>query len=787
MKNIYVLLFLLSFHWALGQDCSIKTPLGSTIETYDWKQEQFDFWIKGCGLRHPYSPFWSDGNYNPNIRHLYGPPDDDDGSWVRDYEPKDGWELLYKHFGTQAKPAEVPVLMLYNRYESNIRLFFYLTPKAEYGGAEIQLFFNSNKIESALLNYVAQPQKALDDFRKGMIVHLPNEYENGAGGDNCEGYWILGDIPVAYDPCTCHNSTVLKMSPFLVDSATISLDINGGGTITQIASGGSYSSTSHTSVLQNISNAVNGAVAKGAKTAKTLQGFYNTANAIATTFDLIEFGNDAGSYDSNKSIVDDGVSSVKAKVAAQAAIDDIDERKKKAMPGLPKWMTSLPKIGVALGIIDFIIGGGKSGSKPKPTSFEADLNFKAKGKIITPSPYTSTRLRVPGAKSSPNPLEEEVPIYDNTLGIFTLLETPKVKKNYEGYLDDDQAGEPIWVEDEMQIQLAESIKYAVNPASGLVLDNIVFRFVLKGYDIDQNYYPDGHNSSPLDKIVNLNGGTDNYYLSPILSSGCIEEYVLDLYSAHEQSYSSFDYPEVFLEVDAILSQNSDLTINPLYDANADKVFIRQRYRVKTVGGEINDVANLGQIKSHEVIGDLVLTEDMTIYAWSTIEITGTIITNGHKLTVIAGNEITGNISDLPDGVDLIIGNPAGCGGSVPAQTTEQIDTFCTGDKYNPVVAQPSYPFNEGMNQEKPSKSYLSISPNPFQDFFKVTYSLAEEKEVIGFLYNTLGERVKEVRLEGGETEKELIVDCADLGTGIYFLTIQTESDLKTVKLMKQAE
>jgi len=755
MKYIYVLLFLMTFQWGFGQECNatIKTPLGSTIDIFDWRQEKFDFWIKGCGLRQPYSPFWSNGNYNPNVRHLYGPSADDDGSWVRDYRPEDGWELLYKHFGTQAKPAEVPALMLYNRYESNIRLFFYLTPKKAYGGGgRIKMFFQDT-IKSALLNYVAQPQKALDNFRKNMVAYMPVKYENGAGGDDCEGYWIFGEIPVAYDPCTCYYPSAFIVSPSLGDPSTITLDITGGGTITQVAAQGSSKVASHTSVLQNL----NGVVAKGAKTAKTLQGYYRFIEKLASSYSLISSGPTVG-----------------------------NEGKKKEF-GFPKWMKDIPKFGTALGIIEFIVGGGKSsgGAKPKPTSFETDLNFKAIGK--TQHSYTSTKVRVPGAKSSPNSLEEGTPVYDNTLGIFTLLETPVALRrpiagqNVSSGDFNTPFGHRFKIEDEL--------KYVVNPASGLVLEDISFRYVFKRKEkiglplsVLNNEINQG---VKLDKLVNNESNAKTYF-TPYVPLCYLDNYVFDIF----ETFGSFLLPldqdfELFLELNVVLEQNSDLGVNPLYSSGASKVFLRHRYEVPVVSTPfpIDDIYELQNIASHITVSNLTLDVDKTIQAWSTVKILGDIVTNGHELTIIAGAEILGNVSNLPSDVDLIIGNPdvGGCE-LVIEQTATQVKDFCTSYKYEPVAAQ-----NPEAEQQQESNSYLSISPNPFQNYFKVTYRLAEDQEVTGLLYNILGEVVKEVRLMGGDVDNELIVECADFSTGIYFLTIQTESDLKTVKLMKKPE
>ena len=311
-----------------GQDhCSatINTQLGSTVNEWDWRQDAFTVFRTGfCGEELIPSPFRGTvPNYN--IEHLYSIT-----TGFYDYEPSDGWELLYKRFGTEQNPTEAPpIFILYNRYESNVRIFFYINSDEDYNQAKIFLEFDQGDgVESALLAYIDHPEVALDQFKKELRATIPNRMVNGNGSNECDSYWLFADIPVAYDPCTCDRKLELDIVPILTDFQTINLTIEGGGTITQIVSGGVSGSPSHTSVLSTL----NGAAAKGAKTAKTLQKFYGTVENLASFYDLVNLAGSAYSYKENEDIIADGVSSSDEKDKAQKDIDKVDKRKKRLFP-----------------------------------------------------------------------------------------------------------------------------------------------------------------------------------------------------------------------------------------------------------------------------------------------------------------------------------------------------------------------------------------------------------------------------------------------------------------------
>lgn len=101
--------------------CTQYTELGSTVSLWDWRAPSYDIVYKGSNNTSPTflttpSPFYTTG---VNINHLAfaanGP---------RDYEPADGWELLYRNLGTAENPVNEPSFALYNRLDGRIVSYF---------------------------------------------------------------------------------------------------------------------------------------------------------------------------------------------------------------------------------------------------------------------------------------------------------------------------------------------------------------------------------------------------------------------------------------------------------------------------------------------------------------------------------------------------------------------------------------------------------------------------------------------------------------------------------------
>lgn len=79
---------------------------------------------------------------------------------------------------------------------------------------------------------------------------------------------------------------------------------------------------------------------------------------------------------------------------------------------------------------------------------------------------------------------------------------------------------------------------------------------------------------------------------------------------------------------------------------------------------------------------------------------------------------------------------------------------------------------------------LQVSPNPSCGYAIVTYSLQEQSKVTFTITNTLGQIVyKKIKVCNlGENQEE--IDLSDFSSGVYLITLQTSSEQKTIKVIK---
>jgi hypothetical protein len=85
---------------------------------WDWRAEEFTVYLpsgQGGVPNTLVSPFF-DQNGNVNTFYL-------SNAIEKDFEPEDGWELLYRKFGSMQQGVTTPYFMLYNRYTGTIRVF----------------------------------------------------------------------------------------------------------------------------------------------------------------------------------------------------------------------------------------------------------------------------------------------------------------------------------------------------------------------------------------------------------------------------------------------------------------------------------------------------------------------------------------------------------------------------------------------------------------------------------------------------------------------------------------
>lgn len=378
-----------NFDWSTNF-FTIYKQVGSTITT---QTIQSPFWENTSGLAtepnldHFRNVFFNNGFYTDPAQAI--------GSV--DIWPEDGWELLYKDFGTAtAGYTSNPSFGLYNRYTGILRIFYYVENLGNTASstARISLEPNFSLNNNALLSFTETEINALDAFERHLTRAL-----NYAQALN--SFWIFAEFPIAFDPCLCRypSSSMIDFTFEIIKQGTIVLEGKATGFSTPML----YNNGVYTPVKSNIiSN--HGRMKTASDYLAEVNGYYTSLNKFKDNVNtMIGYQNNAGAD----------------KAKQQADIDKFGD-----------WVTiakNTPKIGAVIGIIDFLVTGGKaknsSTREPTPYSYKTELEIKLTGSITEDINLSALSLRTPGANniSSPNP------IYNNPLGIFNLLESPPVE------------------------------------------------------------------------------------------------------------------------------------------------------------------------------------------------------------------------------------------------------------------------------------------------------------------------------------------------------------------------
>ncbi|MBC7921716.1 MAG: T9SS type A sorting domain-containing protein [Ferruginibacter sp.] len=153
---------------------------------------------------------------------------------------------------------------------------------------------------------------------------------------------------------------------------------------------------------------------------------------------------------------------------------------------------AIPYIGDALSVLDFFIGGGKKAPGPQSvelTPMAINMTGTYTGTIETTIPYNTFGFRTPGSNPGYAP-DSEYPYYNETMGVFNVLETPQCNVQTTQY--SLETGPSTGFNDFYSItnytsykfRLAQDLKYVVNPASGLVVEEIQAALVFDSYNLN---------------------------------------------------------------------------------------------------------------------------------------------------------------------------------------------------------------------------------------------------------------------------------------------------------------
>ncbi len=451
--------------------------------SWDWTQQEYATYTFNYGAQMIKSPWFSTYNNNENINEfrIQNP---------KDFENKDGWELIQVDLGIPSAPVNHPYFILYNRYSGILRIFVAIGQVYEgYSDAVITLAFTNGSKRSALLeNHTSDRfRNALDNFdNKVGEIEMANQY----AGDH-PNFWLHADFVMNYDPCTCRELSQLTFTVGLIDRSSLNFELNGNAVpVSAINSAGRFNGLGSLGLI----NQINGAVDAGTAAQR------NVTEAQALIETII------------KPLVANNASSTTSTVNAIASLSNF--------AGIFSQFTT------STVLMEFLAAALTNGDPASSKPMFYDISLTANGTITSTDIGMQKIVDVPGSDNltlvPPTIIE-----YNNTLGVFNLNKTPRINTTHLSFRN---------LHDAYKIRLAEDLQYAINPASGFDASksDIKAAFIIEYVGPSSGLI--GVNPNELHYISQQFDHYDmwgtpyyrSYYSSNFYPIGCLGEYTLTL-------------------------------------------------------------------------------------------------------------------------------------------------------------------------------------------------------------------------------------------------------------------
>jgi acetyltransferase-like isoleucine patch superfamily enzyme len=466
-----------------------------------------------------------------------------------DISPEDGWELVQYDFGgklvKQGLPAKAneinpyPHFIIYNRYNSKLRIFFLVPNPETFNGAYIQAIFGSQAIfkqrKTALFAHAANNPPSVKNFNPEASFASTSAYD--PGNTQPSGrilQWLTAEFDLAYDPCTCKIKDEVgansKIQFNLCTQQLTKIDLVGEGTsqTTNIAdpnSPGGHNTgaekTAFSNLLKQGQKHYNQWDAYKKYTEKALdQGYSLWSKKLEKEF-FKEYKGGIIDPKDGKLINDLATLKTTDLYKDWLKADQNSNPTLNALKTFKNVASVIPYVGVAIGLVDYLASGGKKSETTvaAPSVSHTKHEFKITGNLT----YSTTRnvtLNTPGALpqvfTSINSSNDdngrfvhgtylkssEFPMYNEPLGVFNILNEPKfeivpmdkevyfigsfdeilptfIDNGAPAFKDVSQTHLEAFKTKIVEVRLKEIPKFVVNPAAGLELISIDAAIVLE--------------------------------------------------------------------------------------------------------------------------------------------------------------------------------------------------------------------------------------------------------------------------------------------------------------------
>jgi hypothetical protein len=381
---------------------------------------------------------------------------------IEEMNPKNGWELLLVNLGRYPDDVtnvsgntleDAPYIVLYHRYKSLIRVF------VKHGinegiinavdGIKVNLYYNEQYNYSGLLrtgNPIDQSLSQTTSILKQTSVTASN--------GNPNKFWMSADFTVAYDPCVCRYLSVLRLDFEQFQETELNL-IGRAVTTTEpivsaqgtVVENDFFGSMEYQSYYNQATDEYSSKASKGYVTYRLIGDLYDDYIAkmeaykiavdynkgvdkqlkwvkIAKKFITFSVSAFTGSFS-----LGDGDDALLQEVFDEFPETDFttgtDEEKEEKFES---WWKRASKA-ISEGY-DFLINENipkMSENRPDmPTVGLTEMNFS--GSMLRTKKINGPRFYTPGSYSEGNPVDVATmyPVYDQPLGVFALLESPKL-------------------------------------------------------------------------------------------------------------------------------------------------------------------------------------------------------------------------------------------------------------------------------------------------------------------------------------------------------------------------
>lgn len=496
---------------------------------------------------------------------------------------ENGWELLLLNIGSfpnldplpNSDYADIPYIVLYNRYKGIIRLFAnygngYLSTNASIDAMRIELKIdddiNGKKTYNGLLRLNEGNDISLDQKTNISAVSATAVHPNVANK------WFSCDFQIAYDPCICYFPSSFRINFFSVENVDFELhgreiqieqNLITGKAINQKDFLSNFNYTGQTAdggmiMYKAIDYLVNDYEVKldsyRAKLAQVneFNEQLNRNSFIIKTFKSIVLSGGSSLVSSVLganwvSGLTNFISEFSYKNFNDSLVIDVEKIKKEAKSALSKEINT------------FFTENFEKQDLPSapiaPTATFSEMHFQ--GKISDNTSLTGPYFFTPGSygtigTGSP-PLTEfsKYPIYNDALGIFALLEAPKLIKSNHFEVEKINNDELV-LSNKMQFKLSEPLKYRFNPALDIKSKKISAMLL---FDI-KNKNPNllslhGNKFKVNDISINLFSESINTYINSLLFDyDTLYDYLIPNYDNFKYIKSDLKYDSGFIPLDA---------------------------------------------------------------------------------------------------------------------------------------------------------------------------------------------------------------------------------------------